>query len=364
MPVPQLDKAQLIKSKRQLALVMDLNKCIGCQTCTQACKTLWTTHDGQAQMYWMNVETRPGEGYPKGVFEQAGGWTPEFRPVFGELSDVNAYGTPYTYDQEAVLFEGSHERLAPSEEPTWGVNWDEDHGRGDFPSTYYFYLPRLCNHCTHPACLEACPRNAIYKRDEDGIVLLNQERCHGYRFCVQACPYKKVYWNHVSKVGQKCILCYPRIEQGIPNACNTQCVGQVRFLGMLHDKQGPIYKLVRKWKVAVPLLPQRGTGPNIYYIPPTAPEAVDAQGRLTGKSRIPSEYLESLFGKDVHGALSTLNLELAKVRKGQKSELMELLDVQKYTDLFHLPRRPTNERWFGAFAAPGAMPGTAAKEGK
>lgn len=77
----------------------------------------------------------------------------------------------------------------------WGPNWEEDQGAGEFPNGYFFYLPRLCNHCSNPACLAACPRQAIYKREEDGIVLIDQERCRGYRYCVAACPYKKIYFN-------------------------------------------------------------------------------------------------------------------------------------------------------------------------
>ena len=82
------------------------------------------------------------------------------------------------------------------------------------PTATTFYLPRLCNHCENPACLAACSRNAIYKRQEDGIVLIDQERCRGYRYCVSACPYKKVYFNEEISKSEKCIFCYPRIEKG------------------------------------------------------------------------------------------------------------------------------------------------------
>ena len=80
--------------------------------------------------------------------------------------------------------------------------------------TTIFYLPRICNHCTNPACLEACPRKAIYKRAEDGIVVVDQERCEGYRYCMKACPYKKIYFNEIIGKSEKCIFCYPRLEKG------------------------------------------------------------------------------------------------------------------------------------------------------
>lgn len=357
MPVPKLNKEELLKSEQQLGMVIDLNKCIGCQTCTVACKTEWTGHAGQSTMYWMNVETRPGSGYPRDVLSLGGGWSPDGKKaVDGRLPSAADYGTDYHFDPKKVLFEGESPRLEPTKEPQWGVNWDEDKGEGEYPNNYYFYMPRLCNHCTHPSCVSACPRNALYKRKKDGIVLLNQERCDGYRFCVQACPYKKIYWNHVAHVSQKCIFCFPRIDQGIPTACSTQCVGQVRFVGLVDDPKSPLYELIHHWKVALPLLPQHGTEPNIFYIPPTAPEAVDDRGRPTGERRIPLKYLESLFGKGTEAALQRLEEELGKVRKGESSRLMELLNVMRYQDLFSLPKKPTNGDWFGAFSAPGSLP--------
>lgn len=365
MPVPKLNKNDLLTSEHQLGMVLDLNKCIGCQTCTVACKTLWTDQPGQTTMYWMNVETRPGAGYPRGVAAPNGGWTADGKQgVKGRLPSAGDYGTAYGFDYDAALFSPGETRLEPAPEPVWGVNWDEDKGTGEYPNAFMFYLPRLCNHCTHPACVEACPRNSLYKRDRDGIVLLDQERCHGYRFCVEACPYKKIYWNHVAKVSQKCIFCYPRIDQGIPTACSTQCVGQVRFVGLVDDEASPLYELVHRWKVALPLLPQHGTEPNVFYVPPTAPEAVDANGQPTGKRRIPMSYLEGLFGSGVSAALDTLESELGKVRRGQSSELMGVLNVTRYQDLFILPTAPSNGAWFGAFSADGSHPVTAPEEGE
>ena len=96
-----------------------------------------------------------------------------------------------------------------------------------------FYLPRICEHCLNPTCVSACPSGAIYKRAEDGIVLVDQDHCRGWRMCVSGCPYKKVFFNHHSGKAEKCTLCYPRLEVGQPTVCSETCVGRLRYLGVL-----------------------------------------------------------------------------------------------------------------------------------
>jgi len=95
------------------------------------------------------------------------------------------------------------------------------------------YLPRLCEHCLNPACVASCPSGSIYKREEDGIVLIDQNKCRGWRMCVSGCPYKKIYYNWSSGKAEKCIFCYPRIESGQPTVCSETCVGRIRYLGVL-----------------------------------------------------------------------------------------------------------------------------------
>ncbi len=340
MPVEFLEKGQIKGSKRQLAMVLDLNKCIGCQTCTMACKMLWTREDGQEYMYWNNVESRPGRGYPKDWERQGGGFR-DGRAHKGALPAQAQYGRAWDYNYQETLFEGKTKDIRPDEqEPRWGPNWDEDEGAGDYPNSFFFYFPRLCNHCTEPACLNACPRSALYKRDEDGIVVVNEERCHGYRFCVEGCPYDKMFWNSVKQVSQKCIFCFPRIEQGIPQACAAQCVGRIRFVGYLDDPQSPTHKLVKGWKVALPLHGEYGTQPNVYYIPPLSPPRYHEDGSLSQEPRVPLGYLQWLLGPQVAPALDTLKAELDKVRNGGESELMRLLQARSYDDLFKLDKAP------------------------
>ncbi len=340
MPVEPLNQEELLQSDRQLAMVLDLNKCIGCQTCTMACKMLWTRYEGMEHMYWNNVETHPGRGYPKD-WQRRGGGFKDGRAVKGDLPPLDDYGRAWEYDYQGVLFEGKSPNIQPDEgHPRWGPNWEEDQGAGFYPNSFYFYFPRLCNHCSRPACVLACPRSALYKRREDGSVVLNEERCHGYRFCIEACPYDKIYWNAVRKISQKCIFCYPRVEQGIPQACAAQCVGRIRFVGFLDDEDGPVYKLVKRWKVALPLHPEFETEPNVFYIPPLSPPRFNEDGTLNDQPRIPEGYLLWLFGPRVREALATLKRELEKVQNGGRSELMELLQARSYKDLFKLDRPP------------------------
>jgi complex iron-sulfur molybdoenzyme family reductase subunit beta len=124
-------------SQRQLAMVMDLNKCIGCQTCTVACKTQWTNRNGREYMYWNNVETYPGAGYPKKWMELGGGFDAAGDLQPGVVPSIQSeYGVPWDYNFEGLA---KGEQLKPDVNPTWGPNWDEDEGAGNFPSDNYFF---------------------------------------------------------------------------------------------------------------------------------------------------------------------------------------------------------------------------------
>jgi DMSO reductase family type II enzyme iron-sulfur subunit len=316
--------------------VMDLNKCIGCQTCTVACKTQWTHRDGREYMYWNNVETRPGDGYPKRWESTGGGFDAEGALREGGVPSRGAdYGTPWDFNLEEA---GLGAEIGPRGEARAGPNWDEDVGAGDFPNGYFFYLPRICNHCSNPACLASCPRGALFKREQDGVVLVDRERCQGHRYCVAACPYKKIYFNPRLSQSEKCVFCFPRVEKGLPPACAQQCVGRLRFVGYLDDEAGQVHRLVRRFEVALPLHPEYGTQPNVFYVPPLpGPPRFDAQGRpVEGSQRIPVAYLESLFGPGVRKALATLEREMAREREGQPSELMDMLIAFRHAEMFRL----------------------------
>jgi ethylbenzene hydroxylase subunit beta/complex iron-sulfur molybdoenzyme family reductase subunit beta len=325
---------------RQVALVFDLNKCVGCQSCSVACKMLWTRERGEEYQWWCTVNTMPGRGTPRD-WEQMGGGYRDGQLVPGHEPTLEEFGGGWSFNKEEVFFGGKGQsvtlqpRTAENTPPTWGPNWDEDQGAGEFPNAYYFYLPRICNHCTHPACVEACPSGAMYKREQDGIVLRDEELCKGSRECMRACPYKKIYFNHERGVSQHCNLCFPRLEQGIAPACARNCPGRLAFVGFLDDEKGPIHRLVHEWKVALPLHPEFGTDPNVFYVPPLSPYRLREDRSIdTETMRIPSEYLESLFGPRVQAALDRLQSEIASVRDGGSSELLDTLIVYDWKSLF------------------------------
>ena len=322
---------------RQLCMVMDLNKCIGCHTCTVACKTQWTNRSGREHMYWNNVETQPGEGYPRAFEAMGGGFDENGQLAPGKEPVAADYGDTWEYDVEAAVMSTSDPWLRPDTKPQWGANWDEDVGAGDYPNSYYFYLPRICNHCTNPACLAACSRNAIYKRAEDGIVLIDQERCRGYRYCVTACPYKKVYFNEQLSRSEKCIFCYPRIEKGLPTACARQCVGRIRWIGYKDDEDGPIYPLVTKYAVALPLHAEWGTEPNVFYIPPTAPGQILMLMDVSPMSRAFRWRSWLIFlAPGFRKRWRRWSGNGRKRRGGESSELMDILIAYDHGNMFKL----------------------------
>ncbi len=311
---------------RQFAFVFNINRCIACQTCTMACKSTWTFSKGQQHMWWANVETKPYGGYPQfwdmkilklleeanpgkqtwlhrngekrftgqTIFEAAKKkLTPDSSRVLGYLPEDQEWNSPNIYEDNPVGQNGKQNEL------------DKEGVELPVHKTWFFYLARICNHCTYPACLAACPRNAIYKRPEDGIVLINQQECRGYRKCVEACPYKKSMYRGNTRISEKCVACYPRVEGSDPEAdgqpmetrCMASCIGQIRMQGLVkmnqegtwaEDRYNPLYYLVHVAKVALPLYPQLGTAPNGYYIPPRW---------------VPRDFLTQMFGPGVEHAI-------------------------------------------------------------
>ncbi len=393
-----------MKIRAQIAMVLNLDKCIGCHTCSITCKNVWTNREGVEYAWFNNVETKPGIGYPKDWENQKrwkGGWVRKkngrIEPRIGskwrilaklfanpDLPEIDDFYEPYTFEYE-WLQKAPELEAQPSARPRslitgdvmtkieWSGNWEDDLSGefakrsadvnfegvekeiyGQFENTFMMYLPRLCEHCLNPACLAACPSGAIYKRAEDGIVLIDQERCRGWRMCVSGCPYKKIYYNWSSGKSEKCIFCFPRIETGQPTVCSETCVGRIRYLGVFlydadrikdaasvedekdlyeaqlslfmdpHDPavieqarhdgvpeawleaavRSPVYKMAKEWRVAFPLHPEYRTLPMVWYVPPLSPiQSAAEAGKMSVNDgmpdvrslRIPMRYLANLL---------------------------------------------------------------------
>ncbi len=357
--------------RSQVSMVFHLDKCIGCHTCSVACKNIWTDRKGAEYMWWNNVETKPGTGYPTKWEDQSiykGGWEKKGNRIDlkgpgkkrgllnifhnPDMPQIDDYYEPFTY-KYLDLIESSAMDDQPTARPIsmitgkpmdikMGPNWDDDLGGSpdyarkdpnfkglsqaeqdamfELERMAFFYLPRICNHCLNPACVASCPSGAIYKRGEDGVVLINQNVCRAWRMCVTACPYKKSYYNWQTGKSEKCILCYPRIEAGYAPACMHSCVGRIRYLGVvLYDadriadvanapdgsevqsqldmlldpndpeviraakangvadstidsaQKSPVYKFVKEWGMALPLHAEFRTLPMLFYVPPLLP---------------------------------------------------------------------------------------------
>src|SRR5215831_4970055 len=414
-----------MKPMAQMAMVMNLDKCIGCHTCSVTCKQAWTNRSGVEYVWFNNVETRPGQGYPRTYENQdrwqggwalsrrgrltlrAGGRIKKLANIFANplMPAITDYYEPWTYDYENLI-------TAPAQADTpvarpkslisgadmkvsWSANWDDDLGGApqltaadpvlakvsdevklEFDRTFMFYLPRICEHCLNPACAASCPSGAIYKRTEDGIVLVDQDRCRGWRMCVSGCPYKKVYFNHRTGKAEKCTFCFPRVEVGIPTVCSETCVGRLRYIGLMlydadrvlaaastvdeHDlyeaqrrvfldpndpaviaaaeragiprdwieaaQRSPVYALINTYRVALPLHPEYRTMPMVWYIPPLSPVVdvvrdtghdAEDRGNLFAAIEallIPIEYLAGLFTAGDPAPVDAVLRKLAAMR--------------------------------------------------
>ena len=335
---------------RQLAMVFDLNKCIGCQTCSVACKVLWTNEEGKRDMWWCSVNTQPGRGTPRDYEKMGGGYDGEGRPILGDLPSAADFGGASEFNWSEVHHSGNGHQVrfaAAGGDPKWAMNWDEDEGAGEYPNAYFFYMPRVCNFCSKPSCVEACPNDAMYKRDDFGVVLRDETRCKGTRQCAQACPYKKIYFDSVRNISQHCIGCFPRLEKDVAPACVRQCPGRAVFVGFRDDPNGAIHQLVDRHRVALPLHAEWNTEPNVFYVPPLSAFAVRPDGSIDeSQRRIPLAYLESLFGADAGPALHRLEEEMAKRRRGEASEVMDTLIAYHWNELLGpFDRDPSSIRW-------------------
>jgi Fe-S-cluster-containing dehydrogenase component len=214
-------------TKHRWAFGVDATKCIGCLRCVEACKRenavpLTAHHFRTWVERYVYLE---GEDHPRIDSQQD--------PV-----NIAASGSEREY-RFADRYAGAKVEKA-------------------------FFVPKLCNQCTHPACVQVCPVGATY-RTEDGVVLIDHEYCIGCRYCVQACPYGARYFDEARGVSDKCTWCYHRITKGLQPACVEVCPVGARIFGDRNDQQSPISLFIRNNRVQV-LKPETGNQPNVFYV--------------------------------------------------------------------------------------------------
>ena len=144
-------------------------------------------------------------------------------------------------------------------------SWVEYTEKGTFPNVSRNFLPRLCNHCRHPQCVDVCPTGATYKRKQDGIVVVDSGLCIGCKYCILACPYDARFLNPVTGFADKCDFCIHRVSKGLLPSCVNSCVGGARIFGDISDPGSEISRLLATNPTTV-LRPGMGTEPQVYYI--------------------------------------------------------------------------------------------------
>ena len=155
-------------------------------------------------------------------------------------------------------------------------SWVEYVEKGVYPNVSRSFLPRLCNHCSEPPCVYVCPTNATYKRQQDGIVVVDQGLCIGCKYCLQACPYDARFLNPITGWADKCDFCAHRVAKDLEPSCVSTCVGAARIFGDLGDLESEIAKLIAKNRVTV-LRREMGTFPNVFYIAADHTNELDAR---------------------------------------------------------------------------------------
>ncbi|OGR00687.1 MAG: 4Fe-4S ferredoxin [Deltaproteobacteria bacterium RIFOXYD12_FULL_55_16] len=222
MLAPGEAAATLKESNLRWAFLVDTRKCVGCGLCVKACKNEnEIPYDTPVTRTWVEryVVTKDGKT---------------------RIDSPNGARDGFTSPE--MLGEKIEEKEI----------------------TKAFFVPKLCNHCATPACVQVCPVGATYQTP-DGVVLVDRSWCIGCGYCIMACPYGVRFFHPVHKVAEKCTFCYHRISQGMQAACVQACSFGVRQMGNIKDPDDPVTKIIMTERVGV-LKDEYGTKPHVFYL--------------------------------------------------------------------------------------------------
>ncbi len=213
---------EMVPKKRRWAFVVDTRKCVGCGMCVKACK--------------MENEV----------------------PFDADVSR--------TWVERYVVLKDGDVLIDSPKEARYGYTKNDPMGREikEDEIAKGFFVPKLCNQCEKPSCVQVCPVGATYKT-EDGVVLVDRTWCIGCGYCIMNCPYQARFFHPVYNTAEKCTFCYHRITKGMKPACVQACAFGVRKIGMLNDPNSEVFQIVMNERVMV-LKPETGNEPNVFYI--------------------------------------------------------------------------------------------------
>lgn len=215
--IPGMRSEKSTFTQRRFAFIVDITRCIGCGSCCVADK-----HEFQV---------------PDGYYRT---WVERY------VIDV----------EDGVYVDSPDGGLEGYVEPRKGL---------PHPVRDTFFVPKLCNMCEKPSCVQVCPVNATFKT-KDGFILVDHDRCVGCAYCIQGCPYSVRFLNPKTKTADKCTWCYHRVRKGLLPACVNVCPVQARRFGDLNDKTSDVYKILRGHDVISVLKPDMGNKPSLHYL--------------------------------------------------------------------------------------------------
>lgn len=224
-----IDPKQLLAARPELrwAFLVDAYKCVGCGFCVKACK-----RENEVP-YEANVSRTWVERY---VVKKDG----------EVLIDSPKAARDGFITKKIEVGEGKYREVK-----------DEEIEKA-------FFVPKLCNQCENPPCVQVCPVGATYAT-ADGVVLVDRKWCIGCGYCIMGCPYGVRFFHPIHKVAEKCNFCYHRITRGMKSACVDACPFGARQIGNLRDPDDPVTRIIMTERVGI-LKEEYGTKPQVYYI--------------------------------------------------------------------------------------------------